>query len=43
MSEPKKATPPPVVTAEEVRRLQRRVMAFAAIGITSHAPTTYHR
>ncbi|MGW3313392.1 hypothetical protein ACWDG9_43285 [Streptomyces sp. NPDC001073] len=43
MKEPKKATPPPVVTAEAVQALQRRVQAFAATGTTSHAPTTYHR
>ncbi|WP_406220829.1 hypothetical protein [Streptomyces decoyicus] len=33
----------PKVTPEAVRKLQRRVQAFAATGATSHAPTTYHR
>ncbi|MDI3390031.1 hypothetical protein QIS99_28130 [Streptomyces sp. B-S-A8] len=42
MTKEKKAETPKV-TAEAVRALQRRVNAFAATGITSHAPTTYHR
>lgn len=41
MSEKKSTTSK--VTARSVQALQRRVMAFAATGTTSHAPTTYHR
>ncbi|MEU1375313.1 hypothetical protein ABZ442_16875 [Streptomyces triculaminicus] len=33
----------PAVTPESVRALQRRVKAFAATGITSNSPVTYHR
>jgi hypothetical protein len=38
-----KDTTVPVVTAESVRALQRRVKAFAATGTTNHSPVTYHR
>lgn len=37
------AKPTAPVTTEAVRRLQKRVTAFAATDTTSNSPVTYHR